>query len=344
MMIEPVVLNFTLRVITPVLVLSGRELSFFEHFFDREKRRILKVDFGLLIERLKSRGELKRFISFLRNFRPEDISSLHAYYKENSPFFYENGSPVAVAVDGSLSGRSVKEIVKNPLTGKPYIPGSSVKGAVRTAILEAVIDPEGFTWQIEKVKRESGRSGAGFRLSKIFGEMERELLCRAGEDYGELFEKPWTKRDPFRFIKVSDFLPSGEVEWRVGLLERVSRNGIFRKNNSVSLEYVARGTFKGKVFLYPDYLRGFLNCKVEVSGEKILRELEKRGKALVEKEKKLFSSIYASVHFPEDGIPLKLGFGGGALSKTFLNDGLRVVGNRKTGFRVIPLTLPVINS
>ena len=41
-----------------------------------------------------------------------------------------------------LSKFAIRKIHRNPLTGLPYIPGSSLKGAVRTAILNFFLEEE----------------------------------------------------------------------------------------------------------------------------------------------------------------------------------------------------------
>jgi len=72
---------------------------------------------------------------------------------------------------------------------RPYIPGSGVKGVLRTAYLSARA-------KIKKVPQQKGRFAAK--------ELEKTLLD------GGSFES-----DPFRLVKVSDFKPVGEVRTRI---------------------------------------------------------------------------------------------------------------------------------
>lgn len=71
---------------------------------------------------------------------------------------------------------------------RPYIPGSAVKGALRTAYLNALEKDK-------HVPKQKGRSAAKY--------VEQDLL-------GGSFEK-----DPFRLVKVSDFMPVGEITTRI---------------------------------------------------------------------------------------------------------------------------------
>jgi CRISPR-associated protein Csm5 len=74
---------------------------------------------------------------------------------------------------------------------RPYIPGSAVKGALRTAYLNAMAR------QKSHIKSNPKEKGAASKL-------ERELLD------GGSFET-----DPFRLLKVSDFLPVGDVPTKI---------------------------------------------------------------------------------------------------------------------------------
>lgn len=74
---------------------------------------------------------------------------------------------------------------------RPYIPGSAVKGALRTAYLNALAQQKGH------VKSNPKEKGAAAKL-------ERNLL------EGGSFHT-----DPFRLLKVSDFRPVGEVRTRI---------------------------------------------------------------------------------------------------------------------------------
>jgi len=74
---------------------------------------------------------------------------------------------------------------------RPYIPGSSVKGAIRTAYLNAMT-------QIKVVKDQ--------RNAK---DLEKKLLGCDKPGYDRI------ENDPFRLVKVSDFMPIGQVKTRI---------------------------------------------------------------------------------------------------------------------------------
>lgn len=87
-----------------------------------------------------------------------------------------------------LNRFSISRTSYNPTTGLPYIPGSALKGALRTAVLNCI---------------------AGIGIKKIqtpntARELENFLLDRNPANFVE--------SDPFRMVKVSDFVPSDGVK------------------------------------------------------------------------------------------------------------------------------------
>ncbi len=79
----------------------------------------------------------------------------------------------------------------NPVENFPVIPGSAIKGAIRTAVLN---------------DRNRGQTRPGFRGRTGSKDMEEHLLQYSFRDMGS---------DPFRLVKVSDFVPAGKVKRRI---------------------------------------------------------------------------------------------------------------------------------
>ncbi len=80
----------------------------------------------------------------------------------------------------------------NPNDGRPYIPGSAIKGALRTAYLNQLA---------AKI-----RPGVDKRQKGAARQLEQTLLGMKGMDFST---------DPFRMLKVSDFQPVGETRTKV---------------------------------------------------------------------------------------------------------------------------------
>ena len=85
-----------------------------------------------------------------------------------------------------LNQFTISRTAYNSHNNLPYIPGSSIKGAMRTGYLSQLAVEKKITGRRDKAK-----------------DLETELL-------GGSFD-----RDPFRMVKVSDFLPVGEVKTKI---------------------------------------------------------------------------------------------------------------------------------
>ncbi len=93
-----------------------------------------------------------------------------------------------------LNQFTISRTAYHPYDNLPYIPGSSVKGAIRTAWLTKIAKERGIKewWKVSKIKEG--------RQSK---ELEEKLLNGSFDT------------DPFRMVKVSDFTAAGEAKTRI---------------------------------------------------------------------------------------------------------------------------------
>lgn len=112
-------------------------------------------------------------------------------------------------IQKELNRFSIERTAFKASDGRPYLPGSSIKGALRTAFLN---------WMAErkKIPVPKGKSAA------------RELEKR-------LFDGGSFETDPFRLVKISDFMPVGNVKTRV----------IYAVNEKkTTSQYQARGPYQ----------------------------------------------------------------------------------------------------
>jgi CRISPR-associated protein Csm5 len=97
------------------------------------------------------------------------------------------------------------------VANRPYIPGTGIKGALRTALLYALVaEPRHYPWLRDRLGRFRSDLRSGLhvrekvrRLEKIAGDLEAKLL--RGEVAGET--KDDAKFDFLRFMEVSDSTP-----------------------------------------------------------------------------------------------------------------------------------------
>lgn len=92
-------------------------------------------------------------------------------------------------IQENLARFAISRTAFTPDTGRPFLPGSAIKGSIRTAYLNARA-------RVKSIRPMRGKSAAQ--------DLEEALLD------GGRFET-----DPFRMLKVSDFMPVGDVKTRV---------------------------------------------------------------------------------------------------------------------------------
>ena len=91
---------------------------------------------------------------------------------------------------------------------RPYIPGSAVKGALRTAYLNHLAQRAGdYSRDLRSAKAGKGRGPRGQKEHKV---LEQLLL-----NLDSVPPKERISKDPFRLVKVSDFMPAGDVKTKI---------------------------------------------------------------------------------------------------------------------------------
>jgi len=120
--------------------------------------------------------------------------------------------------------RGPRELAVHPMTrtgARPYIPGSSIKGAIRTAVLQGLID--------------EGKGGAaalaakyGLESRRRRGSFRREAACIEAEVLGYLApgDRPDLRADPFRAVRVGDAPLRGPAAGDVSAVEPVYHHNI----------------------------------------------------------------------------------------------------------------------
>ncbi|MEM1879598.1 MAG: type III-A CRISPR-associated RAMP protein Csm5 [Desulfurococcaceae archaeon] len=143
---------------------------------------------------------------------------------------------------------AIRSHLKDTFTGDPLIPGSSLKGALRTGYLEGLYK-ETSKISPEKVKHIKGLvdqiSNEGSYKSlkeRAFKELENTLLKNGEEDI---------KLDPFKNLKVSDLSPKAKVAKEIVFaLNLRKQNPSSTGRLSVPIEILPPGSvFEGKIKL-----------------------------------------------------------------------------------------------
>ena len=129
------------------------------------------------------------------------------------------GTPVKTEVKKNndiINNLYIQRTISHPYTNDPYLPGSSVKGAIRTAILDSLNDPP--------VRYESNASKPERNKS---ARLEQRLLGMDGSDYAQ---------SAFRLVKISDIQPSGEPARLVVMTKQYKKKTVIDKTTGMPKE------------------------------------------------------------------------------------------------------------
>ncbi len=146
-MLDRITCRLRLKVETPVHIGGGENAKFakYQYIYDEEQKKIHIINEAKFAVFLFKRKLADSFESFLKGAVPNQrraAKSLHQWLKENRVVEYEYGQFVDCSFNISLPSKQKNEIfyneifclVKNPEM-MPYLPGSGIKGSLRTALL-----------------------------------------------------------------------------------------------------------------------------------------------------------------------------------------------------------------
>lgn len=132
-------LKFT--TVGPVHIGNGNKYGKKDYFYTGKEIAVL--DIKRFVASL-NKEQIESYCNFLEN-EQDKKADLHNYLKNDSNLMnsakkaiaYKIDSPLAIGKNGSVLRRDVFEFVKDAY-GNPYIPGSSVKGMIRTVLWNAL--------------------------------------------------------------------------------------------------------------------------------------------------------------------------------------------------------------
>lgn len=326
-------MRYKLKVLSPVHIGTGTRLSPLDGAYFRGRWYRISLD------------KVLRAVSdplLLSNALGNRTFSWEAWLGENMPgipledlSLYSVKSPV-------LEGRyELREAVKAP-TFEPYIPGSSIKGAIRTALLwrMAKDDPSKLIsslWNRGDYRRE--RADDAVEAKFLGGDPHRDVLraLRVRDSSCEELERMevglvwvYTLRDGRLERKVEEgrehkvfvewFTEDAELEVDISVDE-----GLLSGPIGEELGFVGRA----------DLVRRFAEACNDYAKEVIARELEFYSSYGGE-ELRPIVAFYKELEVPEDGFLLNIGWGGGWETKTL--GGLLEEALGEDGFRKLRMT------
>ncbi len=320
--------------LTPVIVGSGEELEGYEYVIDTTEKilHVYALNTYQIASFLQGR-ELNEFISLLES----DIVKLRRFLQDRSEKIIRNPKLIRFKF---VTTKSVKEVCQDkisddrnqlsiglaPRSGTtPYLPGSSVKGAIRTALLYE-----------EAISNGSWRARLRNRVGNVKG---GEFDKRSGEHLeASIFDykKGNTYADPLRSLAITD---SGPVNTYAVLTQVIA---LKQKQWSYQVktikEAIQRSKSNSDNKLYcslrlKETLDKTGDTFYPISKSKIIQSCRKFYSRVLELDKEIASqgfqplpvdwSWYEKAKEAFEGVdkgsfPLRVGWGGGMLSSTLL--------------------------
>ena len=195
----------TLKVLSPTFIGSGDSINKKEYIFLPHQRRAIIPNLHQLYDYLSKKGVAAAFENYLLK---ENID-LHIFlkqigitekeYSHFSQYSVETGN----AVFDTKSKKEIHTFVKDPY-GNPYLPGSSLKGALRTALLSRQVMQNQSAYDRLKndIKGERGGSKKWF-LSGQIKEVENKAFLKLPYES----KRMGAEKDVLRGLRLADSLP-----------------------------------------------------------------------------------------------------------------------------------------
>ena len=196
---------FRLTLASPVHVGCGEVYEPMNFVIDEDSMELISFDTGYFMSLLTD-DELAKLSTICRKGTVASLQELYKFMRNHSHVARGTAIKVSEAfmnhykdVLEKPSNKFVRELNMfeinrtffNPIENEPVIPGSAIKGAIRTAVLNF---------------RNNGSSRPQFKGRNASKSMEERLLQYSFKNMGS---------DPFRLVKVSDFVPSDNVKRRI---------------------------------------------------------------------------------------------------------------------------------
>lgn len=203
-------MNLTVHTLSPVFIGSGERLSKKEYILDPKKGIIYFPDLVRLMAYLQQRRLLEEYESFLIQTRQNDLRAFLLNNKINETD-YHHFIRYTISAGEAVKTENFREVLTfvKDIDGRPYIPGSSIKGAIRTALAAQLMKKiDGKRMQKSILNADHSQSPRKY-LSWENNHMEQELFCSL--DISDPTNKSDLSRRPIndfmRGIQISDSAP-----------------------------------------------------------------------------------------------------------------------------------------
>ncbi len=281
-------INFKLYIMSPVHIGCDESYEPSSFKIDKEKMKLIEFDRYKFYENL-SLNEKKFFLNICQRADLRaiiDIINFIANIKIDNNFILKEADITSGILSNyqrirelsqldesqikkQINKLEIKKTAFNPFDNKAYIPGSSIKGALRTGYLNLLAKESNKLPESNKLLESNSK------------ELERKLL-----NY-DSFES-----DPFRLIKVSDFMPFENIKTKIIYGINIKKDN-YKSGRGIPVMFETiseESVFKGSI----TYQKDSKNIKKEIDILSCLKANHQFYYSLLEEENKILSKIGAS--------------------------------------------------
>lgn len=304
---------YKLTLASPVHIGTGEVYEPMGFVIDQETCELISFTPAAFLGRLTS-DELEKFSSICQRGTVESIQDLYKFMRQHKEF--AEGERIAVSASfvrhykqvldkpkfkfkNELNQFEIYRTAFNLIDNQPIIPGSSIKGAIRTAVLNSRL----------KENPQPVKDYSNVNPKFMNKEMARESSTIQRNLLGGTFAT-----DPFRLVKVSDFVPVEKARRKV--IYAVDRKKKRTEKEAPSpyqiLEIVEEGTeFWGSITVLP--AQGSIRKPITI--DEISKALDSfYGAEKIREDRELtgISITPANLKEDKDTLPLRIGRHSGA--------------------------------
>jgi CRISPR-associated protein Csm5 len=201
-----------IEAVTPVFIGRGEEITPFDYVLTDDRFAVFDVQKYFR----KKSGRVEDFYRTVnRNpgeFSLSDFLSNDRTDRDCWKYSVKSSILIKKILEESIRAKkpemAVKSHIKEDLTGNPYIPGSSIKGAIRTAFLYNILRKDKNHVKKEMEKLISEAKNASFHDRKFIEKKLRNPFFLSEPFTGKCDRANDAQKDLFRFLTVQDFFPS----------------------------------------------------------------------------------------------------------------------------------------
>ena len=218
-------LRVALTTSAPVFIGSQNKLNSRECIYIRDKGIVYVPDIPLLIEEIHRHNCMKQYEDFLTSSLTQQgfrqnlygfLRSMNISINENAPWILYK-----INVGSEFNQLNGLDLFVRNAQGQPYIPGSSIKGAIRSALLAARISDADLNQMIENMRINPKNRRIGVEEYSL-----RLLSINNGK--GQLIRKSDAITDLLKGLHISDSAPFTNDSTVVCKKLEISSNGELR--------------------------------------------------------------------------------------------------------------------